>query len=175
MPLRTLILIGLLAAASPAVAGDAKCIWNQLPLSDRKAYLDSSLDSDDAPDEAAFFNSDHLAKAVEACHVSEAAMGAAGGAFGGYSRQQVAERRLSVQAGVSAEQLDAAWATLDPGLIAQLGKAVKAGADDGSGLKVWESLVARLSPIATDQHALRLGLVSYMSSRATRQANENLY
>ena len=174
MLLRALIVITLLASAGPAVAGDARCIWQKLPESAREAYLLAGVKGE-RPDLSTFFSDAQVNTAVDGCNVSDAALDPAGVAFSGYSSQLIAERRLEITAGVYPDRLDAAWAALDPVLIAQLGKAVAAGTDDGSGLKVWESLVAALTPQATDQRALRQGLVPYMSARAMRQAAEKLY
>ncbi|MDP3631988.1 hypothetical protein [Phenylobacterium sp.] len=174
MPLRAIILIGLLVAAGPAMAGNAKCIWDQLPGSNRDAYLLAGL-KDHRPDVMDHFSDAQLSVALNACKISDAAMEHAGRAFSGYTGQLIAERRLEILTNVYAKQLDAAWAALDPGLIAALAQEVASGKDTGAGLKVWNSLIATLTPAASDLTALKLELISYMSSRATRQANEKLY
>ena len=174
MPLRALILIGVLAAAGPAMAGDAKCIWAHLPGSGRDSYLLAGL-KDHRPDIMDHFSEAQLGLALNACQVRDAAMEPAGLAFSGYTGQLIAERRLEILTNVYPAQLDAAWADQDPGVVAALAQEVARGTDTGAGLKVWDRLIAKLSPAASDLAALKLELISYMSSRATRQANEKLY
>ncbi|MDO8377388.1 hypothetical protein [Phenylobacterium sp.] len=174
MPLRVLILIGILSLASPAAAGDAKCIWDHLPGTARDDYLLAGL-KDRRPDMMDHFTDAQFGVALTACRVSDAAMAHAGSAFSGYTGQLIAERRLEILTNIYPKQLDSAWATIDPGLIEALAQDVAKGADRGAGLKVWNALIAKLAPAASDLAALKLELVSYMSSRATRQVNERLY
>ncbi len=176
MPFRAsvLTLIGVLSVAAPAAAGDAKCLWDHLPGSVRGAFLLAGL-KDDPPSPMDHFTSAQIGVALAACKVSDAGLTNAGHAFAGYTGQLVAERRLAILASVYPEQLDAAWASVDPAWIDGLAKEVQGGPDQGMGLKVWHALVDRLRPSASDASVLRLELVGYMSSRATRQVSEGLY
>lgn len=174
MPLRAIVLIGLLVAADPAVAGEAKCMWDHLPGSGRDAYLVDGL-KDHRPDMMDHFSDAQINVALAACKVGDADMTPAGLAFSGYTGQLVAERRLAILTNVYPQQLDAAWATLDPGAIESLAQEVASGRDTGAGLRVWNALIAKLTPAASDLAALKFELIGYMSSRATRQANEKLY
>lgn len=174
MPLRALFLIGILFLASPAAAGEAKCIWDHLPGTARDDYLLAGL-KDKRPDMMGHFSDGQLGAALTACGVSDAAMAHAGSAFSGYTGQLIAERRLAILTNVYPKELDAAWATIDPALIEALAEDVAKGANRGAGLKVWNGLITKLGPAARDLSALKLELISYMSSRATRQVNESRY
>ena len=171
---RVLIVISVLALAGPAAAGDAKCLWDHLPRSARDGYLLAGV-KDPAADPMSVFTNAQIAIAIDACKVSDAALGSAAKAFSGFSRQLVAERRLAILADVYPEDLDHAWSRIDPALIGGLAKEVEDGSDPTMGLKVWHALVGRLTTSASDPQALRQELIGYMSSRATRQTNEALY
>lgn len=173
--LAALAALALGSITTPALAGDAECIWKAVPQAQRDAYVAQS-DGLDVTDFMDFVGSDLVVDAVGSCTAarSETAMRAAGSAIAGITRQHVAEARLAKTAGLTPEKLDALWKTVDPAKARRLAEA-NHDQDFKTVIQILDELVPPLIAGLADPDAVERDMQVYILGRATRAYFEPMF
>jgi hypothetical protein len=110
-------------AASPAVAGDARCLWSHLPADRTANVLTYDLDAVSEVFSAAF-STEEFAAVGKACGVTARTGAVADQALHAYALQLKTEQILASDAHLSPSRLDAAWNGLDATMRTRLSRAV---------------------------------------------------
>ena len=109
------------ANAAPAVAGEARCVWEHLPEAGRAAVLAGDLATTSATMRAAVTNREYAVSLV-ACGVTDKTATAAGRAINAYALQLKAQQVLASDANLAPDRLDAAWRALGEALKSRLAR-----------------------------------------------------
>jgi len=109
--LATLLALATLAA-SPAAAGDARCLWSHLPADRTANVLTYDLDAISEVFSAAF-STEEFAAVGKACGITARTGAVADQALHAYALQLKTEQILASDAHFSPSRLDAAWNGLD--------------------------------------------------------------
>lgn len=165
--------LGLAAAlvvATPAVAGDAECMWKRLPEAARETVSDQGPVEANlqkwTPEFIAAFGAREVATAAAACGFKD--LGAASWILTSRVFEEQARRWLAAKHGVSAERLEAAWMQTDRSAL-ENGGLVSDGAISG----IVQGVLGRLE-LAGDREA-QGAVRTYLFGRWNREKLERLF
>lgn len=172
--LATLLALATLAA-SPAAAGDARCLWFHLPADRTANVLTYDLDAISEVFSAAF-STEEFAAVGKACGITARTGAVADQALHAYALQLKTEQILASDAHFSPSRLDAAWNGLDATMRTRLSKAVIQETSDPDVLDVARgAFLARLGPKGELPARQKLAINYYLICRGIRTIDESRF
>ena len=162
-------------AASPALAGDARCLWSHLPADRTANVLTYDLDAVSEVFSAAF-STEEFAAVGKACGVTARTGAVADQALHAYALQLKTEQILASDAHLSSSQLDAAWNGLDAAMRTRVSRAVIQETSDPDILDVARgAFLARLGLKGEPPARQKLALNYYLICRGIRMIDESRF